>query len=110
MTSKLIDELRRTLAELSRELSSAETLDADARALLSDAVEQIGRKLNEQTQAATATAPNTDLPTVDDLASGASSRAIAERLREYSLQFASEHPTLTGVLERTIDALGQLGI
>lgn len=110
MTSKLIDELRRTLAELTRELNSAETLDADTRALLSDAVEQIGRKLNEQAQKPVAENPSTNVLIVDDLASGASSRDIAERLREYSLQFASEHPTLTGVLERTIDALGQLGI
>ncbi|MFM9116052.1 MAG: DUF4404 family protein [Planctomycetota bacterium] len=110
MTSKLIDELRRTLAELTRELNSTETLDAETRALLGDVVEQIGHKLNEQAGKPAAPTQSADLPTVDDLASSASSRAIAERLQEYSLQFASEHPTLTGVLERTIDALGQLGI
>ena len=110
MTINPVDELRRTLVELSQELHAAKTLDADTRTLLKITLQEIEQKLAGSGAAATPS-PNPSSAGSTDIPQPATAQLpVTDRLREFSLQFASEHPTLTGVVERTIDALGQLGI
>jgi hypothetical protein len=86
--------LRSLLAELHRELGSADRLDAESRRL----VEQV-------------------LADVDRLEAGpaadrdeASDEASDDPLRELVLKLEAEHPRLAATIGQLADALGRLGI
>ncbi len=85
--------LRATIAELERELQSGGEVDAETRARLLDAVEEIQSALHNKTSAAT-TEPHT----------------LGERLNLSAAEFDVSHPTLAGLLRRVVDALAQIGI
>jgi hypothetical protein len=85
--------LRATIAELERELRSADVVDADTRAMLQEAVEEIQSALHSNTVAA-ASEPHT----------------LGERLNQTAADFDVSHPTLAGLLRRVVDALSQIGI
>ncbi|HUG69778.1 MAG TPA: DUF4404 family protein [Pirellulaceae bacterium] len=86
-----IEKLRATVAELEAELASLTELDDPTRALLEDAVSEL--------QATLAMQPADFEP-----------HSLTERLTEAAEAFESSHPTLFGVVRRTIDALAQMGI
>lgn len=86
------EELRRTVSELEDELAAIESLDTDTREMLQQAAADIQSVLGEDQPAATE-------PT-----------SLAERLKQSLQEFEADHPALAGALERTIHALGQIGI
>lgn len=85
--------LRATIADLERELQAGGEVDAQTRAMLLDAVEEIQAALHNKTAAA-ATEPQT----------------LSERLTLSAAEFDVSHPTLAGLLRRVVDALAQIGI
>ncbi len=87
-----IAKLQATIKELQAELASLETVDQQTRAVLEDAVDEIEAALHKEQHA--------------DL--GESS--LITKLRDSAEQFEASHPTLFGIVSRTIDALGQMGI
>ena len=87
-----IAKLQATIEELQAELASLETVDSQTRAVLEDAVSEI--------EAALHTEEHAEL--------GESS--LITKLRDSAEQFEASHPTLFGIVSRTIDALGQMGI
>ncbi len=87
-----IDKLRATVAELEHELQSVETLDAEARAALEQAVADILVALGKA-------APGQRAP-----------QSLVDRLHAAAQEFEGSHPTVTGILSRLIDGLGQMGI
>ncbi len=90
--SEQIENLRNVLRELQEELESIESLDDERFELLNAAVHDIDAALHE---------PD-DEPFEE--------QTLIERLQEAADQFESAHPTLTGIVSRAIDALGQMGI
>lgn len=87
-----IAKLQATIDELQAELASLETVDDETRAVLEEAVEEIHAALGKEAHA--------------DLEES----SLITRLREAAEQFEASHPTLFGIVSRTIDALGQMGI
>ena len=86
------EQLQSLIATLHKELSAAESVDADSRALLQQLIQD-----------------------VEDLADG--NETPAERvesatgqLQSATLKFESEHPKLSMALGEIMDALGKLGI
>ena len=86
------EKLRETLNELEAELQSLESLDPETRAMLAEAATEIQAALHKEDG--------------DDL----EHHSLTERLRDAVQEFEADHPTLAGVLNRVIDALGQMGI
>ena len=86
-----IEKLKSTLRELEAELASIDTLDEETRAALEEAVEEISQRLRKRDYA-----PQPD--------------SLAARLQDAAGEFETSHPTLFGIVRRTIDALGQMGI
>lgn len=87
--------LRATIAELETELRNVGTLDAETKAMLELALEEIQATLRHEHSSATGAAePHT----------------LTERLELSATEFETSHPTLAGVLRRLVDALSQLGI
>lgn len=87
-----IDRLKATVAELEAELQSIQTLDADSRAMLEQAVLDILAALHKA-------APGERAPP-----------SVVDRLHAAAQEFEETHPTVTGILSRLIDGLGQMGI
>ena len=87
-----IAKLQATIEELQAELASLETVDSQTRAVLEDAVSEIEAALNKEEHAEL----------------GESS--LITKLRDSAEHFEPSHPTLFGIVSRTIDALGQMGI
>lgn len=81
------DRLRSLLAELHRELGTADRLDAESRAL----VEQV-------------------LADVDRLDAPPTSSAPDDALRDLVLRLETEHPRLAAAIGQVADALGRIGI
>jgi len=92
MTSEQVEKLKATVTELEEELHSLEELDDDSRAVLREAAREIQAALHE------------DEP--DDL----QSQSLTDRLNGVTHGFEGSHPTLTGIISRLIDGLGQMGI
>jgi len=90
--SESVAKLKTTLAELEAELASLDELDTETRALLQQAARDIQQALVEQEPSEIET------------------HSFVDRLRESAEDFESSHPTLFGIVSRTIDALGQMGI
>jgi hypothetical protein len=87
-----MEKLRSTLHELEQQLQSIESLDEETRKLLQDSVDDLHRQLDRQ--------PKEPLEP----------QRLIDRLRATEERFQVSHPTLSGMVLRVIDALGQLGI
>jgi vacuolar-type H+-ATPase subunit I/STV1 len=86
-----IEKLRATVTELEAELASITELDDPTRALLEEAVSELQATLQKQP-------------------AEIEHHSLTERLHESAKAFESSHPTLYGIVSRTIDALAQMGI
>jgi hypothetical protein len=91
MTENL-DRLRATLRELKQELRSLETMDVETRQSLEDVMRDIDASLHQSDEA--------DIP----------HHTMIERLKEAAQGFEDSHPTVSGIVGRIIDGLGQIGI
>jgi chromosome segregation ATPase len=87
-----IERLRATLAELETELHNLDALDPASRERLEEVSGEIDALLARR-----------------DLSSG-EHHTLAEQLTESVEAFRVQHPTLSGVLQRLVDGLSQLGI
>jgi chromosome segregation ATPase len=87
-----IAKLKATVKELEAELASLETIDPETRAALEEAALEIQAALRGENALQMET------------------HHFADRLHEAATRFESSHPTLFGVVSRTIDAIGQMGI
>lgn len=87
------NELQETLATLQSELSNANAVDEDTRALLTALADDIHR-LSEAENAGTS-------EDVDPLSA---------RLQDFVLKFETEHPQLTNAVNQVSAALANLGI
>ena len=84
------DKLRTLLAELHRELGSADRLDSESRALVEQILADVDRLEGSAANAGTGT---------DD-----------GQLRDLVLKLESEHPRLAAAIGQVADALGRIGI
>lgn len=87
-----VEKLRATVAELERELRALPEVDAESRAVLQEAMREIRTALHEAE-------PQTARP-----------EGLISRLRAAAEEFEGSHPTLTAILSRIVDGLGQMGI
>ena len=87
-----IDKLKATVAELEDELRSIDAIDAETRSVLEQAVLDILAALHKA-------APGQRPPP-----------SLVNRLHAAAQEFEDTHPTVTGILSRLIDGLGQMGI
>ena len=87
-----IEKIRAALNELERELSGLDSVDPETRTMLEEARHEIEMALHKEDPGQIA------------------HESLAERLETAAQTFQVSHPTLAGVVQRTIDALGQLGI
>ena len=85
-----IEKLRSTLKELEEELGNLSSFDEATRQMLEEAVSEIQTALNKDEYF--------------------EPESVIERLRAAEEKFQVSHPTLSGVVARMLDALGQLGI
>ncbi len=91
--SHRIEKLKAIVQELETELASLDTSDAEAREVLQDAIHDLHAALGQADQTA-----------ID------SADSLIERFRSAEESFQVTHPTLSGLVLRMINALGQLGI
>ena len=87
------NELQHTLASLHEELKQADQVDDETRTMLTTLAQDIQR-LAEQ----------------DDLPPSDAVEPLSARLQDMVLKFESDHPQLTGVLNRVSEALANMGI
>lgn len=87
-----LEKLRAALTELEQELSGLDALDAPTRAMLEEARHEIETALSKQ-----------DPAQIEHV-------SLVDRLETAAETFQVSHPTLAGVVQRMIDALGQMGI
>ncbi|MCL4201321.1 MAG: DUF4404 family protein [Pirellulaceae bacterium] len=102
-----IEKLKAIVRELETELHGLPTLDEQAAEVLQEAIREIQSALLSRQQAA-ARHGETDLAAED--AETESSGSLTDRLNQAAREFEGSHPTLTGILSRLIDGLGQMGI
>lgn len=112
-----IDKLQAIVEELEDELHDLATVDDQAAELLLEAIREIQAVLQRREQDGSAAAlsesaagGSPDVELSDEDFSTDSPESLVERLRLAAHQFESSHPTLTGILSRLIDGLGQMGI
>ena len=86
-----INKLRLMVTELEAELAELSEFDEETRAVLEEAVQEIQEALHKQPEEI-------------------EHQTLSDRLREATEGFEASHPTLFGIVSRTIDALGQMGI
>ena len=87
-----IAKLKSTVAELEDELRLIDPVDAETRAVLEQAVLDILAALH-------AAEPGERAP-----------QSLLDRLHAAAQEFEESHPTVTGILSRLIDGMGQMGI
>jgi len=87
-----LDNLRNALNELEEELAKLDTVDEETRQALEDARSEIQMVLE------------TSEP--DTPASG----GLIDQLKVAEQRFEADHPTISGILLRMVDLLGQMGI
>lgn len=85
------EELKALLQRLHDELSTTDSLDEDAQALLGTVVNDIHTVLGEETS------EDTD-------------HSFVDRLKEVTDDFEEEHPKLTEAVGQVIEALSRMGI
>lgn len=90
--SEHAEKLKATVAELEEELRSLETLDDETCEVLGEALREIQAALSPED-------PNE-----------LEAESLMDRLNDATLEFEGSHPTLTGIIGRLIDGLGQMGI
>jgi F0F1-type ATP synthase membrane subunit b/b' len=88
-------ELQETLDHLHEQLEHAKPVDAEARARLREALDEIRTVLAQAEDRA-------EEPELD--------QSLRDRLSEMTQHFEGEHPALTAALSRVINALSALGI
>lgn len=86
------DKLKATIKELEEELRSLETVDAETRTVLYEALEEIRSALRK------------------DETAEFEPQSTTGRLSQVAQQFEGSHPTVSGIINRLIDGLGQMGI
>lgn len=86
------DKLRATIRELEQELRSFETIDDETRTVLSEAVEEIRTALRKEE-------PSQFEP-----------QSVVDPLSKAARDFEGSYPTLSGIINRLVDILGQMGI
>ena len=84
--------IKATLAELEEELRTMPSVDCETRRVLEETVAEIQSAL----------AP--------DEPGELEPESLVDRLGATTQQFEESHPTLTGIISRLIDGLGQMGI
>ncbi len=87
-----IDKLRMALGELQQELETVETLDTETASALEQAIHEIHSALHP------------------DEAASLQSDTLIQRLQDATESFESSHPSLTSIVTRIVDGLGQMGI
>ena len=91
--SERVDKLRSLVKELEAELATLETVDAESQQALTETLRELRIALSSRVGA-----------------ESLSSESVVERLRDAEENFQVSHPTISGLVVRMIDALGQLGI
>ncbi len=89
--------LRAALDEVHRELEQVGDVDPEIRTMLQSALADMQVVLG-------------DAAAEDDSGPGVEHESIIHRLTEAARHFEQTHPTLSGMLGSTIDALGRMGI
>ncbi len=84
--------IKATLAELEEELRTLPSVDNETRKVLEETVQEIQSAL----------AP--------DEPGELQPQSLVDRLGATTQEFEESHPTLTGIISRLIDGLGQMGI
>lgn len=87
-----IEKLRATVSELEQQLRELKSVDDESRQVLEDAVREIRATLHEEDRTRT------------------QQGSLAQRLSDLVQKLEGEHPTLTGIIGRIADGLGQMGI
>jgi predicted RNase H-like nuclease (RuvC/YqgF family) len=90
-----ISKLKETIRELEAELESLDSIDQETRAVLESALAEISETLRRRDSGA----ETHEEP-----------QSLATKLQEAAEGFESSHPTLFGIVGRTVNALGQMGI
>ena len=90
--SENVQKIKTTITELENELRNLPSLDEETRQVLEDAVREIQTALGPEESG--------DLQ----------QQSLMERLGSTTQEFEGSHPTLTGIISRLIDGLGQMGI
>ena len=90
--SEAHENLRRTVRELEEELHGLESVDEEARDVLREALGEITSALGESGS------PDLEAET------------MTERLNQAAREFEGQHPTVSGIIRRLVDGLGQMGI
>jgi ABC-type transporter Mla subunit MlaD len=90
--SEHAEKLKATLAELEQELHSLDSLDDETRNVLAQAARDIEAALQQE-----------EFDRSED-------DSLVARLGHAAQEFEGSHPTLTGIISRLIDGLGQMGI
>jgi chromosome segregation ATPase len=90
--TETIEKLKSTLAELEVELQALENVDDETREVLEQAALEIAAAIERAE-------PGESAP-----------ESLLDHLRAATVQFEESYPTLTGILTRLVDGLGQMGI
>ena len=90
--SENVQKIKTAITELENELRSLPSLDGETRQVLEEAVREIQTALGPEESG--------DLQ----------QQSLMERLGSTTQEFEGSHPTLTGIISRLIDGLGQMGI
>ena len=86
------EHLKSTLQELEAELHNLDSLDDATRELLAEMMEEIAATLR------------------DKGAAHLEHQSLIKQFEKVGQQFEHSHPTITGIVNRVVDFLGQLGI
>lgn len=108
-----LERLRQAARDLENELhemqdAETEALDDQARVVLYDALRDI--QLVLESRQAEPQSPLTAPAAAENGATTPDSESLMEQLKKSAREFEGSHPTLTGILQRLVDGLGQMGI
>jgi hypothetical protein len=104
-----IEKLKAIVRELETELRELPAVDEQAAELLQEAIREIQVVVHSRQRDA-ASAIEQEPESLDEDVQSESSDTVIDRLNHAAQQFENSHPTLTGILSRLIDGLGQMGI
>jgi hypothetical protein len=112
-----IEKLKALVRELEDELHDLAAVDDQAAELLQEAIREIQNVLQPReyddsaaARSGSATEGQADPELLDENLPSDTPESVIERLQLAAHQFENSHPTLTGILSRLIDGLGQMGI
>jgi hypothetical protein len=101
-----IEKLKSVVRELENELRALPAVDEQASEVLQEALREIQSVLLSRQGGPAAAAADSPI----EQAESEEAESVMDRLRHAAHQFEGSHPTLTGLLSRLIDGLGQMGI